>query len=255
METKSSSMKKETGNNFISKFESTFKLIKKVIIECTLLLTAVILIIFVILIQGEVIWNQYDTNPLINVVLTILNLIGSVIITWKIGKWGWASESYKNQKKVAKTAIRHISNYNSQLSQLMAIVVDAKIDTKDLLGKQRLKEIFNHLSIIKSGILATENDFRELVNEEIVEQNIREEEIKQLISKYSEKSDELKKARTKNEENHEIIKNLTDEKNKLRRELSRKVLPSSIGNNNYELGSEFKLDNIIKTNYILGDLS
>jgi hypothetical protein len=165
-----------------------------------------------------------------NTMFAIINLFATVYISKKISVWGWQTENIENQKKIAKTSIRHIRNYLTSILKLLKITNEKVEISKDELNKQFFKEIKNHLEILYSGVKQSESDFKEIVNEELQEQNLLETEISGILDTLQEKNEKLKELEQKTTDKTTEIESLRKEIKKLKEEVSSKSISLPFGN-------------------------
>jgi uncharacterized HAD superfamily protein len=140
--------------------------------------------VIIVLAYAELVISQGKTEKLsiwVNVLFIVLNLLAAFYISRQVSLWGWLNENSVNQKKIAKTAIRHNRVNLTSVVKLLKITNEKIGMVEDQLVKQYLKEIKNHLEIIYIGIKSLESDFNEIVNEELKEQNFLEVEISELL--------------------------------------------------------------------------
>lgn len=212
-----------------SKPESSKTLILKFILEWGLFGISILIIVAYTFISIKP-DKTISENIWINILFIVLNLLAAFYISRQVALWGWQSQNSTNQKKIAKTAIRHNRANLVSLIKLMKITRE-KIDiVDDPLIKQYLKEIKNHLEMIYNGIKNSEADFNEIVNEELKEQNLLEFEISGLLDEIEEKSSELSEINNQSQEDQETIIGLKLEIKQKESELSRKVSNLPFGN-------------------------
>jgi hypothetical protein len=182
-----------------------------------LLLCLIVLILYLIY-SSEILKSTETETIVINFSLALLNLFATIYITSRIGLWGWQNDNLKSQKKIAKTSIRHIRGYLTQIVKIQRIIF-SKIEENDNVDKRDLKELSNHLEIFYSGIQSSEIDFKELVNEELIEQNQAEIEVMKILSELSKTKNELKLMKENKAENHGKIVELTNKVKSLKLDL------------------------------------
>jgi len=171
-----------------------------------LILCFVAIIIYLIY-SSEVLKTNESETIIVNISLSLLNLFATIFIATRISMWGWQNENLKNQKKVAKTSIRHIRGYLTQILKIQRIIL-SKIEDKDSLDKRDLEELYNHIDILYSGIHSSEIDFQELVSEELIEQNQAEIEVMKILTELSGTKKELKSLKENETDNQENIEKL-----------------------------------------------
>tara|TARA_B100000787_G_C16161245_1_gene281494 strand:+ start:119 stop:910 length:792 start_codon:yes stop_codon:yes gene_type:complete len=180
-------------------------------------------------------------NIWVNVLFIVLNLLAAFYISRQVALWGWQTENSTNQKKIAKTAIRHNRGNLTSLVKLLKITKEKIEIVEEPLIKQYLKEIKNHLEMIFNGIKNSEADFNEIVNEELKEQNSLEVEISELLDEIEQKGTELKEINSQSQEDKETINNLKLKIKEKESQLSLKVSSLPFGNTSYLSGTAFNL--------------
>jgi len=140
-----------------------------------------LIIIFVYTVLTNTQTKSEESNIWTNILFVVLNLLAAFYISRQVSMWGWLTENSANQKKIAKTAIRHNRGNLTSIVKLIKITKEKTELVDDPLIKQYLKEIKNHLEMIYNGIKNSEADFNEIVNEELKEQNSLEVEISELL--------------------------------------------------------------------------
>jgi hypothetical protein len=158
-----------------------------------------------------------------NILFTCINLLATIYITREISLWGWQSENILNQKKIAKTAIRHNRTNLYIIDSLLTIVDDKISKVQDALIKQYFIEIKNQLLIINGGIRNSEADFNDIVNEELHEELYIQKQILELQDIIDEKNKQLTKfsEKSKNDkEFEELVRQIQANKMEL---LNRKI--------------------------------
>lgn len=187
----------------------------KVIEDWGLFVIAIIIIVSFVVFSALQPIEKDLLGIIINNMFLVLNLLAAFYISRQVSLWGWKTENLLNQKKIAKTAIRH--NRGNLTSLLRVIkITDEKINlVEDPLIAQYLKEIKNHLQMTYQNMTNSEADFYEIVNEELKEQNHLEIEISTLFDEIEKKNKDLKAL----EEEKEADKNTI---NKLRKSIKEK---------------------------------
>lgn len=169
------------------------------------------LCIFVILIYltyaSEILGGEEAKTVITNIAFALMNVFASIFIAYKISIWGWNSENAKNQKKLAKTAIRHIRGYLTLILKIQKNTSE-KISDNRAKDNRDLQELNNHLDILFSGIQSSENDFKELVNEEFQEQNTLENSISEILGEKVKMLEELNTIKKDKNVDKEKISNL-----------------------------------------------
>ena len=168
------------------------------ILDIALLLGAITIILYILFSSGVVLPDL--ANPLSNVLFAILNMIVTIYTSFRISYFSFLRQNEENQKKVAKTSIRHIRNYLVQVHNLISIIEEKSSIVSDDLFKQHLLEIENHLKNIANGIKSSENDFKDIVNEEYKEENEIIAMIMNNLSELQEKQKELKEIQDAHEQ-------------------------------------------------------
>lgn len=183
-----------------------------------------------------------------SIIFTILNLLAAFYIAKKVSLWGWRSENQSNQKKIAKTAIRHNKHYTATLIKILKITKDKNDVIKDELVKQYFSEIINHLEILAYGLNNFEADFKEIVNEEISEQSVLEIEISKLLDEIhdlkSDISEYEKKISVEKKEKKSLLEDIKRKETELKNkeiELSKKFTQLPFGTTGVS-GSNFYVD-------------
>ncbi|MDP3435856.1 MAG: hypothetical protein Q8S04_01295 [Bacteroidales bacterium] len=188
----------------------------------------IVSIIFVLLYTGLISdfrgENQFNNSVITNILFAIINLLSAFYISRKISLWGWLTDTNSNQKKIAKTAIRHNRGNLASIVKLTRITSEKVEIVTDPLTKQYLKEIQNHLEMIYSGIRNSEADFKEIVNEEMTEQNSLEIEISKIFVEIKEKNKEIEKlshsSNTKEVEINKLKEQLRDSQTELQKKIN-----------------------------------
>ncbi|RAV27545.1 V-type ATP synthase subunit I domain-containing protein [Sinomicrobium soli] len=152
--------------------------------------------------------EKNNTTIWVNILFVVLNLLAAFYISRQVALWGWQTDNAANQKRIAKTAIRHNRANLSSIIKLIKIVKEKTESVKDPLIFQYLKEIQNHLEILYNGIKNSEADFYEIVNEELQEQNVLEIEISEILEQKEVLKNELKSTKAEGERYKETIQTL-----------------------------------------------
>lgn len=182
-----------------------------------------------------------ESNIWANILFVVLNLLAAFYISRQVSMWGWLTESSVNQKKIAKTAIRHNRGNLTSIVKLIKITKEKIELVDDPLIKQYLKEIKNHLEMIYNGIKNSEADFNEIVNEELKEQNSLEIEISELLEEIERKNNEVKEMESVQQSDKETIKKLRQTIREKENELSLKVSNLPFGSTSFLSGSTYNL--------------
>jgi hypothetical protein len=196
--------------------------------------------IIIILAYSGLVLQQDGSEKLniwVNLLFILLNLLAAFYISRQVSMWGWLNENSVNQKKIAKTAIRH--NRVNLISVIKLIrITNEKINlVEDYLLKQYLKEIKNHLEIIYIGIKSLEGDFNEIVNEELKEQDFLEVEITELLDEIERSHTELKDMESLQKMDKAMIQSLRETIKEKENQLSQKVSNLPFGTTSYLSGS------------------
>jgi hypothetical protein len=182
-----------------------------------------------------------NQNIWVNILFVALNLLAAFYISRQTALWGWQTDNAANQKKIAKTAIRHNRGNLTSIVKLIKITKE-KIDlVEEPLTVQYLKEIKNHLEMIYNGIKNSEADFNEIVNEELKEQNSLEVDILDLLAEIEQKNEDLKTKENEQQSDKEMIKNLRKTIKDKENELGLKMSSLPFGSTSYLSGSTFNL--------------
>lgn len=182
-----------------------------------------------------------NQNIWVNILFVVLNLLAAFYISRQTALWGWQTDNAANQKKIAKTAIRHNRGNLTSIVKLIKITKE-KIDlVEEPLTVQYLKEIKNHLEMIYNGIKNSEADFNEIVNEELKEQNSLEVDILDLLAEIEQKNEDLKTKENEQQSDKEMIKNLRKTIKDKENELGLKMSSLPFGSTSYLSGSTFNL--------------
>lgn len=233
-----------------------------------LFIIAIIIIIVYIILNSDI-STQKSFNLIVstNVLFTIINLLSAFYIARKVSMWGWITDLSNNQKKIAKTAIRHNRGNLASILKLIKITKDKIDKVDDKLTQQYLQEIENHLEMIYNGLRNSEEDFKEIVNEEMKEQNILEVEISELFNEIESKNHQLTEmSKTSDDKDSKI----TELKKQLREKesiLSSKISSLPFGVTSFNSGSTFNimdashiadskislLNNLLASKYIIGE--
>jgi hypothetical protein len=182
-----------------------------------------------------------ESNIWTNILFVVLNLLAAFYISRQVSMWGWLTENSANQKKIAKTAIRHNRGNLTSIVKLIKITKEKTELVDDPLIKQYLKEIKNHLEMIYNGIKNSEADFNEIVNEELKEQNSLEVEISELLEEIERKNYEVKEMESVQQSDKETIKKLRQTIREKENELSLKVSNLPFGSTSFLSGSTYNL--------------
>lgn len=182
-----------------------------------------------------------NQNIWVNILFVVLNLLAAFYISRQVALWGWQTDNASNQKKIAKTAIRHNRGNLSSIIKLIKITKEKIELVKDPLIVQYLKEIKNHLEMIYNGIKNSEADFNEIVNEELKEQNLLEVDILGLLEEIEQKNNDLKTKESEQQSDKEMIKSLKNAIKVKENELGRKMSSLPFGESSYLSGSTYNL--------------
>jgi hypothetical protein len=157
-----------------------------------LFIISITVIVLYIVINSDI-SNQQDLNKsvLTNILFTIINLLSAFYISRKVSLWGWQTETTTNQKRLAKTAIRHNNGNLASILKLIKITKENREKVENELSRQYMQEIQNHLEVLYNGLKNAEADFHEIVNEELKEQNVLEFEISNLFNEIEVKTQKL----------------------------------------------------------------
>jgi hypothetical protein len=182
-----------------------------------------------------------NQNIWTNILFVVLNLLAAFYISRQTALWGWQTDNAANQKKIAKTAIRHNRGNLTSIVKLIKITREKIELVEEPLTVQYLKEIRNHLEMIYNGIKNSEADFNEIVNEELKEQNSLEVDILDLLEEIEHKNEDLKTKESEQQSDKETIKNLKRTIKNKENELGLKMSSLPFGSTSYLSGSTFNL--------------
>jgi len=230
------------------------------------IISVIIIVVYTIISSGISIQQSFNNTVATNVLFTVLNLLSAFYIARKVSLWGWQTDTTNNQKKIAKTAIRHNRGNLASILKLIKITKDKVSKVEDELTKQYIIEIQNHLEMIYNGLRNSEADFKEIVNEEMKEQNALEVEISELFNEIESKSKQLEKISKDVDEKDDKITELKKQLREKELELSTKVSSLPFGStlssgstisfldssNNYKIGGLLIDDILKKSNTNLG---
>ncbi len=149
-------------------------------------------------------------NPLANVLFAVFNLITTGFISYKISYFISKSGNIEQQKKLAKTSIRHLRNSLTSLNNLDIIIEEMINNVTEKLYKQNFGEIKNHIKNIMKSISSFEYDFRDLVGDEIE----KEKRLFSEIEKYKEKLEQIQKSQE--QKNKLTDKEMVDLRNEMK---------------------------------------
>lgn len=206
-----------------------------------LIISIVIILVYTTLNSGISPEQELNKNVWSNILFTIINLLAAFYIARKVSLWGWLTDMTNNQKKIAKTAIRHNRGNLVSILKLIKITKEKVDKVNDELIKQYLKEIQNHLEMIYNGLQNSEADFREIVNEELKEQNALEVEISDLFNDIEQKAKTISALSETTEEKEGEIEKLKKQLREAEKELSVKISNLPFGSNSFSTGSTFNL--------------
>jgi len=202
------------------------KQLLKFLYNWVIFIFAIIVVLLYIILNSEISTQQeLNRSVVTNTLFTIINLFAAFYIARKVSLWGWQSNTTDNQKKIAKTAIRHNRGSLASILKLIKITRNKLDKVEDELTKQYIVEIKNHLEMIYNGLKNSEADFNEIVGEELKEQNILEVEISDLYNEIETKSNKLNEissfANDKDEEIADLKEQLRQKENELSTKISR----------------------------------
>ena len=203
------------------------------------IIAAIIIFLYTVLSSGISTEESLNKTVTVNILFTIINLLAAFYMARKVSLWGWQTDTTNNQKKIAKTAIRHNRGNLASILKLIKITKDKVDKVEDPLTKQYLQEIQNHLEMIYNGLRNSEADFKEIVNEEMKEQNALEIEISELFTEIETKSNKLAEL---SEASNEKDGKITDLKKQLREkeiELNSKISSLPFGSTMFDSNSTF----------------
>jgi len=160
-------------------------------------------------------------NLLSTFLFQLLTLILGVYIAFRVTTINVMNRTIELQKKTAKTAIRHIRGYRSNIEALIRIIKNKMSDCNDIKLKDVLTEINNHLENLSIGISLSENDFKDILGEEFREEHLLITKIDNDIELLKRKIDEEKRLSKKKEKaNEKRIEDLNEEIKKLKSQIS-----------------------------------
>ncbi len=233
-----------------------------------LFIIAIIVIVVYIILNSDISTQQsFNKTVSTNVLFTIINLLSAFYIARKVSMWGWITDTSNNQKKIAKTAIRHNRGNLASILKLIKITKDKIDKVDDKLTQQYLQEIENHLEMIYNGLRNSEADFKEIVNEEMKEQNALEVEISDLFNEIESKSNQLAELSKASNEKDGKITELKKQLREKETELNSKISSLPFGATSFNSGSTFNImdashiaegrvsliNDILGTKYTLGE--
>ena len=188
--------------------------------EYIFIIIGFLLVVVYVLFSSGAIFKDLS-NPLSNVLFTILNLLATVYIAFKISYFSFLEQNLENQKKLAKTSVRHIRTYLANIQRLIMIVEGKYSNVTDDIYKQYFSEIQNHLENVKNGIISSESDFKDLVQQEYKEESEALSKISEDISKIHNMQLELKQVQEKQEKStYDNVQKLKDDMSKVRTEIN-----------------------------------
>ncbi len=156
----------------------------------------IIVIITTLVFSSGLILPNY-ANPISNISLTIINIIFTFLFSYKIANF----TSLKNQKKLAISSVRNIRSYLSNLKNIKGRVNNFILINKNKLIKQQFEEIANSISSIIETAKNSVDDFKDIVNEEFIQENAISidinEEFNLILEKYIELEKLYKSEKTK----------------------------------------------------------
>ncbi|MDY0278347.1 MAG: hypothetical protein RBQ97_09730 [Acholeplasma sp.] len=123
---------------------------------------------------------------------SILNIALSAYLTFYISKFGFIKDSEQNNRKMAKIAIRNIRNNSKQLGDLI-IKCDRIIINGGPITKETLENIREQMESLLGLTINSEQDFRDLVNDEYEQESKIMDQILESRAKQIEKVDEIRK--------------------------------------------------------------
>lgn len=181
-------------------------------------------IIFYVFFSSGVVLKDLS-NPLCNVLLSIVNLIFTFYMTFKISYANLQKDYTTNQKKLAKTSIRHLRASQLELINLDKLIKEKAALSDNELIKQYLGDIGMHIKNIANRIILSEYDFKGIVGEELKEENDVLSRILESISQLKEKQHELvlmndKQGQHANEKYEKLHKEIIEIKKKMNEDVS-----------------------------------
>lgn len=185
-----------------------------------LFLLCLLTIIAYVIYSSQILQGKSIETVIINITFALLNIFATIYIASRVSLWGWNSDNVKNQKKLAKTAVRHIRGYLTQIIKIQRIISKKLEEDRDK-DKRDLKEINNHLEILFTGIKSSEADFKEIVNEELKEQDVVEKEIGKILEELEDKNNELENLKQDKDSSNKKVKELEKSVSKLESDLHR----------------------------------
>lgn len=207
-----------------------------------LFIIAIIIIIVYTILNSDISSQQsFNSTVATNVLFTVINLLSAFYIAKKVSTWGWITDMSINQKKIAKTAIRHNRGNLASILKLIKITKDKVDRVDDKLTKQYIQEIQNHLEMIYNGLRNSEADFKEIVNEELKEQNALEVEISELFSEIETKSNQLTELSKATDEKESKIIGLKKQLREKETELNSKISSLPFGATSFNSGPTFNI--------------
>jgi hypothetical protein len=142
------------------------------------------------------------------------------------------NETIKLQKATAKTAVRHLRTYSQNIYRLIEKVNDTIQLSHNKNHKSDLADIIFHLENIGKGINSSENDFQDILGEELKEENKIVSELFSDTQKLKSKLIEIEKLRKDKEKvNKDKLASLSEEINLLRSKISSGYNKLPIGSN------------------------
>lgn len=169
-------------------------------------------------------------NPLSTYLFQFLSLIFSVFISYRISVANVMNKTIELQKNTAKTAVRHIRIYGQNIQNLIDNISVKISSSKNKYQSSYLMEIINHLRNIRIGINSSENDFKDILGEELKEENKIVSELfsdMQILKSKIVEVDKLRKDKEKT--NKQQLDTLAEEINILRSKISDNYFQLPIG--------------------------
>jgi len=170
-----------------------------------------------------------QNTVMINILFALINLGASIYIARKVSIWGWSEDNKANQKKIAKTAIRHNRSNLASLLRLAKITSERTEQCAEPLIRQYFIEINHHIETIFQGIRNSESDFNEIVNDELVEQGALEFEIVAIMKKIEEQNNTIQQLSGETLQKQEEINLLAKKLANTEEELNKKLLKLPFG--------------------------
>lgn len=194
-------------------------------INIVLMGLSIVVVIAYIVFEAGYIFSEHS-NMLSKSLFAIINLAASFFLAYQASI---VSVTQQN-RKIAKMSIRHVREYIDSINRLIDLVEIKLNQASSKPAKQNLNEIKNHLFTVKGGIANSILDFRDIVNEEYVEETQQVGEIRSELDVILELEENLKQLQRDDlQKNKEKIESIQHELKLLKQNVREKISKLPIG--------------------------